>query len=141
MKGSTAFILVSEDEILRGKNEWILNTPENLQEAVMRGMTYRSIYSYSSHPNPNEPAPFMFGDLWIVVNDRKNWGDALEAGRRVLAGILAIHSDIEPSMFRYYLDSRGTVYLRIPAPVFGGECGVPNLPLYHRQMAYKLVGY
>ena len=141
MKGSTAFILVSEDEILRGKNEWILNTPENLKEAIMRGMPYRSIYSYSTTPDPNLPAPFIFGDLWIVVNDRKNWGDALEAGRRVLAGILAMHSDIEPSMFRYYLDSRGTVYLRIPAPVFGGECGIPLLPLYHRQMAMKFLSY
>ena len=59
MKGSTAFILVSEDEILRGKNEWILNTPENLQEAIMRGMLYRSLYSYSNSPNPSEPAPFI----------------------------------------------------------------------------------
>lgn len=44
-------------------------------------------------------------------------------------------------MFRFYLDSHGTVYLRIPAPVFGGECGVPLLPLYYRQMADRLIGY
>ena len=141
MKGSTAFIQVSEDEILRGKNEWILNTPENLQESIMRGMPYRSLYSYSSFPNPSEPAPFIYGDLWIVTTDHRNRWDALEAMRRIVEGILAMHSDIEPGVLRFYLDSHDTVYLRIPAPIYGGECGVPLLPLYHHQIADKLIGY
>lgn len=141
MKGSTAFIRVSEDEILSGKNEWILNTPENLQNAIMRGMPYRSLYSYSSSLNPSEPAPFIYGDLWIVTTDHRNRWDALEAMRRIVEGIFAMHSDIERGMLRFYLDSHDTVYLRIPAPVFGGNCGVPLLPLYHRQMADKLVSY
>ena len=141
MKDSSAFIQVAEDEVLRGKEEWILTTPENLQEAIMRGMHYRSIYSYSSSPSPSKPAPFIYGDLWIVTTDHRNRWDALEAMRRIVEGILVMHSDIEPVMLQYYLDSHDTAYLRIPAPALGGDCGVPLLPLYHRQIADKLVGY
>lgn len=124
MKGNTGFVLVSENEVGRGKHEWILNTPAAMEEAAIMGMPYRSIYSFSSIPNPNEPAPFIYGDLWIVANDRRNPVAALEAMRRIVDGILAIHSDIEPGMLRYYLDSSGMVYLRIPAPVFGGYTAI-----------------
>ncbi|WP_165076014.1 MULTISPECIES: DUF927 domain-containing protein [unclassified Desulfovibrio] len=141
MKNRTAFIQVAEDEVLRGKHDWIINTPANLEDSIIQGMPYRSIYAYSNPPNPNEPAPFIFGDLWIVTTDHQDRRDALEAMRRIVEGIIAMHSDIDPGMLRYYLDSGGSVYLRIPAPVFGGDCGVPLLPLYHRQMADRLVRY
>ena len=141
MKNHTRFIMVSEDEVLQGRHDWKLDTVDDMQEAIIMGMPYRSLYIYSSPPNPNEPAPFIFGDLWIVTTDHRDRWDALEAMRRIVEGIIVMHSDIEPGMLRFYLDSHGTVYLRIPAPVFGGDCGVPLLLLYHRQMADKLIGY
>lgn len=45
MKGSTAFILVSDDEVLRGKCKWILNKPKNLEVAIMHWTLYRFKFS------------------------------------------------------------------------------------------------
>lgn len=141
MKMDTAYIQVSEDEVLRGHHDWILNTKADMEEARMRGMPYRSIYAYSSPRNHDKDAPFMYGDLWIVTTDLKNRFDALEKMRRIVEWLLAMHSSIDPRMFRYYLDSHGSVYLRIPAELFGGQCGAPLVPVYHRKMVEKLIGY
>lgn len=141
MKSNTAFMRVSEDEILRGKKDWKLNTEAGMEEAIREGMPYRSLYTYSSPQKSDEPARFIYGDLWIVTSDLKNRFDALEKMRRIVEWLLAMHSDIQPEMLRYYLDSHGTVYLRIPAELFVGECGAPLLPMYHRKMVAKLIHY
>lgn len=133
------FVMVADTDRNPQKQEWVQNTPEALEDAARRGLPYRSLYSFSSIPDKDAPAPYLYGDLWIVTNDRSDRVAALEAMRRIMDALLALYPDIEPGMLRRYLDSEGSVYLRIPAVMFGGEFGIPFLPLYHRQMVARLL--
>lgn len=133
------FVMVADTDRNPQKQEWVQNTPEALEDAARRGLPYRSLYSFSSIPDRDAPAPYLYGDLWIVTHYRSDRVAALEAMRRIMDALLALYSDIEPGMLRRYLDSEGSVYLRIPAVMFGGEFGIPFLPLYHRRMVAKLL--
>lgn len=72
MKNHTRFIIVSEDEVLQRRHGWKLDTVEEMQETIIMGMPYRSLYTYSTPPNPNEPAPFIFGGHWIATTDHRD---------------------------------------------------------------------
>ncbi len=128
-----------------GKLKWefIPNTPEARTDAINRGFTAFSTYSFESEPpksNPRGqiPEPMRYGDLWMDFDDKQNPANAIMQARDLLLQFI-YKAGLDLSMLKIYMSGSKGCHICIPAVIFGGENGDPYLPEIHKQFVRNLI--
>jgi len=119
-----------------GKWQLIPDTPEARISAIDNGARHFSIYSFSADPDVEKEVT-RYGDLVIDFDSHVNPLEAVDAAQDFV-NILYMHFGVYPNELKYWLSGGKGCHLAIPAELFGGEDGDPQLPLIHRRMLENL---
>ena len=119
-----------------GKWQLIPDTPESRISAIENGARHFSIYSFSADPDVEKEVT-RYGDLVIDFDSHTNPLDAVDAAQDFVH-LLYTNFGVYPNELKYWLTGGKGAHLAIPAELFGGEDGDPELPRIHRRMLEKL---
>lgn len=126
--------------------KFVQDTPEERQKAIDKGFTAVSTMSFAYEPGKEgAPEPVRFGD-WVLDIDYKHGpGSDSDPGPDIAIArakdfLERLEERLQADLggWRYFLSGRKGCHIVIPAAVFGGEEGHPELPLIHKQMAVVL---
>jgi len=117
--------------------KWLLipDTPNDRISAIEKGTRHFSIYSFSADPEVEKDV-IRYGDL-IIDFDSPIPSEAVQAAQDFV-GVLNAFFGVHIEELRYWLTGGKGAHLAIPAELFGGEDGDPELPRIHRRMLEKL---
>ena len=128
-----------------GSWKLIPDTPEERQKAIAEGYTAISTMSFAYEPEKGKPEPVRSGDLVLDIDIKHGSGSDLKPAPDVAIALtkdflerLEERLQADLGGWRYFLSGRKGCHIVIPAAVFGGEEGHPELPLIHKQMAVVL---
>ncbi|UQZ90636.1 hypothetical protein C4J81_16050 [Deltaproteobacteria bacterium Smac51] len=141
------YIYVGRADKPYGPWDMIQDTPEERQKAIAEGYTAFSTMSFAYEPEKGKPEPVRYGDFIMDIDCKHGAGSDLKfcpdmaiARAKDLLERLAERIQVDPGYCRFYLSGRKGCHIEIPAAVFGGEAGHPELPLIHKHMARALQG-
>lgn len=126
-----------------GESLFIQNIIEEKQIAISKGYTRFLPYSFEFEPTEENVktygrAPKMYGDLWLFVDAKGQFVQALELFRNFLSICESKHNYFEVEMLRYFIKGASGFCICIPAKIFGGEEGYPHLNILHSLMISRL---
>ena len=129
------FVYASTPE---SKRTWIFipDTLEARTEAISEGCTAFSTMSFAYEPEKGKIEPIRRGDLWMDFDHKKYPELAVKAARDFVDELCHRYAGVDPDMLRYYMSGSKGVHIAIPAVVFGGEHGHPELPRIHAEMLH-----
>jgi len=114
----------------------IPDTAEARAEAIKNGAQHFSIYSFSADPGV-EKNVVRYGDLVLDFDSHEGSFVAVEAAQNFTIRLMSLFI-VGQEQIKYYLSGGKGCHLVIPAVLFGGEEGDPDLPRIHRRMVEKI---
>ena len=114
----------------------IPDTAEARAEAIKNGAQHFSIYSFSADPGV-EKNVVRYGDLVLDFDSHEGSFVAVEAAQNFTIRLMSLFV-VGQEQIKYYLSGGKGCHLVIPAVLFGGEEGDPDLPRIHRRMVEKI---
>jgi len=130
------FCYAVNGDIPRGAWKLIPDTPEARAEAETNGARHFSIYSFSADPGVEKDV-IRYGDL-IVDFDSHEGAYAAVVAAQDFVTVLSHYYGVPYESIDYYLTGGKGCHLVIPAILFGGEEGDPELPHIHRRMLERI---
>ena len=129
-------IFCSHSDPPRGSWESLSDTPEDRLKAIQNGAKHFTAYAFSEDPRQN-PNTMRFGDLTMDFDSKDDPLLAIKTAQDFV-GILHARFGVYPESFRFWLSGNKGCHMVIPASLFGGEEGDPELPIIHREMLFRL---
>lgn len=118
------------------KWELISDTPEDRFSAIQNGAKHFTAYSFSQDPKQNDHV-IRYGDITMDFDSKDDPLLAVKTAQDFV-GILHARFGVNPDDLRFWLSGNKGCHLSIPASLFGGEEGDPELPIIHREMLFRL---
>lgn len=118
--------------------KWLLipDTPNDRISAIEKGARHFSIYSFSANPDVEKDVT-RYGDLTIDFDCNTSPFEAVQAAQDFIQ-VLNATFDVHLDDIKCWLSGGKGAHLAIPAELYGGEEGDPQLPRIHRYMVEKL---
>ena len=144
---SVFYIYVGKADPPYGHWKFIPDTPEERQRAIENGYTAATTMAFAYEPKEGKPEPLRRGSLFWDLDHKYGSGANAKPAPEVAIGTakyiierLCDKIQINPECWRYWISGRKGCHIEIPAAVFGGEAGHPELPEIHKRMALMLQG-
>jgi len=141
------YIYVGKADPPHGPWKFIPDTPEERQRAIEDGYTAVSTMSFTYEPEEGKPEPLRRGSLFLDLDYKYGAGANATPAPEVAIGMardmierLGDKIQINPECWRYWISGKKGCHIEIPAAVFGGEAGHPELPEIHKRMVIALQG-
>lgn len=113
--------------------KFIPDTPEERQRAIEDGYTAGSTMSFEYEPEKGKSAPIRRGSLFFDFDSRHNAAVAIDRAREYIDRLVERYG-IDPDCLRYWVSGGKGCHIELPAALYGGEAGHPELPQIQKEM-------
>ena len=113
--------------------KFIPDTPEERQRAIKDGYTAASTMSFAYEPEKGNPEPLRHGSLFLDFDSKVSPALAIGMAREFVERVVERH-EVDPECLRYWMSGGKGCHIEIPAAIYGGEAGHPDLPIIQKTM-------
>lgn len=138
MNGTKCFyIYVGKADPPHDTWKFIPDTAEEYQKAVIEGYTAGSTMSFAYEPEKGKPEPLRKGSLFLDFDSKRYPAVAVDMARSFIVKLVERYG-VNPECLRYWMSGSKGCHIEMPAAIYGGEVGHPDLPYIQRDMLMLL---